>query len=620
MVSISIVVGLGCYGGIPNNRAEVSKLEAIPLKEFEDKPSGFDPRTSTNCGFVRTRKPQGSDTLRLLPFLQGGEIMRKNEDIIFMTRDFWREMNVPRNIVSAVYNQYLGNTSYVVDNRAEAIEFITQIVTSLRNEILDWFKANNSNQAIKDLYYIFDVCFKFYMAQKNARKKIVELNINDDDIINEFSKNRNMCVNVINSINLWIENSLLLQNSIDDPLCNCESKVDAVLFVRVYLYGLASKALSLLALSKKYGETELFYGIRISPNEDEPIEVIRYHPVIYFNPSLIGNQDSFQLDITDYQNIDSSTFGMGFQSLHNSSLLISLRAMSTFQTELLKDGKYSHVVISKARFIALVNKYTSGQVDGECFFNAFVLTKDKVTSQLKGEETIIWMMGVNKYRHELRPFICLDNNTIAISYMALEQAKHIWLSYFANGGMIYTNTKDELTAAIEERNTELSKLLVEIIRDKLQTHYDATFNEIDVKYSRIFGDKDYDYGDYDLVFYTQERNELFLIEAKFFSDSLNNSGIINDYHRLFKENGYYTHCRKRCDLAIAEAEKLKDFIGINGTTKTHFLFVSSKPLEIEFTDKDGIVSFPCLSILDDYLIGNLISEDGSDTIRPTYEL
>lgn len=546
--------------------------------------------------------------------------MHQSEDIIFMTRDFWSEMNVPRNIVSALYSQYLGNTPYVVDNRAEAIACVTQIVTSLRDEILDWFKANNSNQVIKDLYYIFDVCFKFYMTQKTARKKLVELNINDDDIVNEFSKNRNMCVSVINSINLWTENALLLQNSIDVSLCNPESKVDADLFVKIYLYGLASKALSLLALSKKYGETELFHGIRISPNEDEPIEVIRYHPVIYFNPSLIGNQDSFQLDITDYKNIDFSTFGIGFQNLHNLSLLMSLRTMSTFQAELLKDGKYSHVVISKSHFVSLVNEYTSGQVDGECFFNAFVLTKDKITSQLKGEDTIIWMMGVNKYRHELRPFICLDNNTIAISYMALEQAKNIWLSYFANGGMIYTNVKDELTAAIEERNTELSKLLVGIIRDKLQTHYDATFNEIDVKYNRIFGDKDYDYGDYDLVFYTQERNELFLIEAKFFSDSLNNSGIINDYHRLFKENGYYTHCRKRCDLAIAEADKLKDFIGITGTVKTHFLFVSSKPLEIEFTDKDGIVSFPCLSILDDYLMGNLISEDGNDTIRPTYEL
>lgn len=58
MVSVGIVVGLGCYGGIPNNRAMASKPEAIPTKEFEDKPSGFDSRTSTNCGFVRTRKPQ----------------------------------------------------------------------------------------------------------------------------------------------------------------------------------------------------------------------------------------------------------------------------------------------------------------------------------------------------------------------------------------------------------------------------------------------------------------------------------------------------------------------------------------------------------------------------------
>lgn len=57
MVSISIVVGIGCYGGKPGNRAIASKLKAIPLKEFEDKPSGFNSRTSTNCGFVRIRKP-----------------------------------------------------------------------------------------------------------------------------------------------------------------------------------------------------------------------------------------------------------------------------------------------------------------------------------------------------------------------------------------------------------------------------------------------------------------------------------------------------------------------------------------------------------------------------------
>lgn len=545
--------------------------------------------------------------------------MRQNADAIFMTRDFWHEMNIPHDIVSTLYNKYFGHRCYAIESRADAIEYITPIVNSLRDEIIDWFKSNNSNQIIKDLYYIFDICFKFYMGQKSARKKLVELNINDDDIVNEFGKNRNMCINVINSTNLWLENTLLLQNSVDDALNNSKSEVNAPLFVKLYLYGLTSKALSLLALSKKYGETELFYGIRISPDKDEPIEVIRYHPIIYFNPSLIGNQDSFQLNVSDYKNIDSSPFGIGFQNLHNLSLLMSLRIMATFQSELLKNGKYSHVVISKSHFLSLISKYTSGEVDGDRFFDAFVLTKDNVSSQLKGNDAIVWMMSVNKYRHELRPFICLDNNTIAISNMALEQAKHIWLSYFANGGMIYSNVKDELTIAIEERNTELSKLLVGLIRKKLQNHYSATFNETDVKYSRIFGEKDYDYGDYDLVFYTKEENELFLIEAKFFSDSLNNSGVINDYHRLFKENGYYTHCRKRCDLAIAEMDKLKSFIGITGTTKIHFLFVSSKPLEIEFTDNDGIVSFPCLSILDDYLSGNLVSEDGNKTIRPTHE-
>lgn len=73
MVSINIVVGIGCYGGRPDNRVLVNKLNAIPSKEIEDKPSGFNSRTSTNCGFVRTRKPQSKDTLRLLPFLLGGE-------------------------------------------------------------------------------------------------------------------------------------------------------------------------------------------------------------------------------------------------------------------------------------------------------------------------------------------------------------------------------------------------------------------------------------------------------------------------------------------------------------------------------------------------------------------
>lgn len=43
MVSISIVVGIGCYGGRPNNRVRTSKLKAIPLKELKINRAGSTP-------------------------------------------------------------------------------------------------------------------------------------------------------------------------------------------------------------------------------------------------------------------------------------------------------------------------------------------------------------------------------------------------------------------------------------------------------------------------------------------------------------------------------------------------------------------------------------------------
>ena len=186
-------------------------------------------------------------------------------------------------------------------------------------------------------------------------------------------------------------------------------------------------------------------------------------PVIYFNPALTGNQDVFDVKVQDYMNADTLPFGRGFQDLHQISFLMSLRTMSTFQVELLKDGQYAHVVIDKEHFLSLITEYTSGIVDSEKFFDAFVLTKENISSQLQKGDDIIWKMGVNKYRHEIRPFVCLENNMVAISYAALDQAKNLWLSYFANGGMVYSNHKDQLTEAIFDRNEELSKQLVSII-------------------------------------------------------------------------------------------------------------------------------------------------------------
>lgn len=50
---------------------------------------------------------------------------------------------------------------------------------------------------------------------------------------------------------------------------------------------------------------------------------------------------------------------------------------------------------------------------------------------------------------------------------------------------------------------------------------------------------------------------------------------------------------------------MKAFLNISSIENitARFLFVSSKPLEIEFQDDDGIVTFLCLSIFDKYIEG-----------------
>lgn len=306
------------------------------------------------------------------------------------------------------------------------------------------------------------------------------------------------------------------------------------------------------------------------------------------------------------------TYGLDF--------IYSLRMMSTFQTEMLHGGKYALTVINKEDFIYEIERYSQGCVDSQKFFDAFALTSEKISTQKKKNEPIVWVMKTNKYRHELRPFVCLDNNRVYISYCAIEQAKHLWCSIFLNGGMCYSNAKDSLTSAIERKNEELSDRLVDILRTKLRSHYTPSIDEIDVKYDRIFGCKEIDYGDYDVVFYTPTTKELFLIEAKFFSDSLNSSGVVSDYEKLFKKNGYYDHCRARYDLVLGEKEKIKAFLNIpNGEEITaHFLFISSKPLEIEFQDNASIVTFLCLSIFDKYIEGKLLPEVGDKPVRPAH--
>lgn len=91
------------------------------------------------------------------------------------------------------------------------------------------------------------------------------------------------------------------------------------------------------------------------------------------------------------------------------------------------------------------------------------------------------------------------------------------------------------------------------------------------------------------------------------------------YYIRHKE-GYYDHCRRRYDLVLSEPEKLKAFIGVEGEISVHMLFLSSKPIEMEFQDKDGIVACLSLGIFEKYITGNLIDGETDEVKRPVIKL
>lgn len=544
--------------------------------------------------------------------------------MIFQTMSFWDGMRIPRKMIRDKFKYFFGETSKKIEDRQEALDVLLNVTSTIQEEMVSRLKTESTYGLLLKLYFIFDEVHSIYLTEKEIRTDLVKNNIDNETVIDAFVSNRNIERDIIDACNIWIENCVLYQHDMDIKSVNIKEEfvMDFSLIIDMYLYGFASRAISLLMLSKTIGEKNTFYGLEIMQGKDTPAEILKYHPYIYFNTAIVGNQNSL-VDTPLTSDANDTDFGKGFFEETKVQFLLFLTAIRTFQAYELREDDKSLTVISKEEFISVVESCTNPPIeDGEAFYESFVLTKDKIKRHLRKSEVIIWVVGANKYRHEIRPFIGLDDGNVLLTYGALEQAKQLWVSYFSNGGMCYTkpNNPDSLTKAMEKRNKELSDILLDKARELLNKHYSPKINYKDVKYHRIFGEREIDYGDFDIVFFDEKANEVFLIESKYFSDSLNSSGMVTDYTKMFESDGYYDHCRRRYDLVLSEPEKLKEFIGTNDKVSVHMLFLSSKPIEMEFQDDDGVVTFLSLGIFEKYIEGKLISGETDEIMRPVKKL
>ena len=330
----------------------------------------------------------------------------------FATRPFWCEMRVPNALVLQKYKEYFGDQQRTIAESTDAVKYLSEIISRLQAKFVKRLQTDNPKNTIKDLYKILDEVWRFYYSQKEVRSKLRQLKTNST-IVNTFVINRNMARNVIDSVNLWLENAILYQDKLLAQYDSTSFEVNHELFVELFIYGSVSKALSLINMSKKFEDKKLFYGVSVDINKEEPLEILRYHPIIYFSDLLVGNQDAMPITKYDLKHADESEFGKAFHAEYGLSFLYAMRIFSTLESEMLNRGKYAFIVITKDNLIDKIEYYSAGVVDGNKFFDCFALTREKIKKHIRKNDPIIWVMGSNKYRHEIRPLICLDDKSIA---------------------------------------------------------------------------------------------------------------------------------------------------------------------------------------------------------------
>ena len=155
-------------------------------------------------------------------------------DYMFMTRPYWLELSIPQKVVNDTNRCYFGNDNLDISSRKKAIDFLLKITGRIQEKMVLQLQGETACYLLKDLYKILDEAFHFYIRQKEARKKLSELNIQDESILDVFEENRNKSCNVIDAVNLWIENAVLLNNNLGD----CEDKsfdVNNELFVEMMI-------------------------------------------------------------------------------------------------------------------------------------------------------------------------------------------------------------------------------------------------------------------------------------------------------------------------------------------------------------------------------------------------
>ena len=169
--------------------------------------------------------------------------------MIFSTMQTWNKLNVSKEVVIEKYAHFFGVSDRIINDRKQAEEFLKNQLLMVQNKLLAWIRKTNTDNAISDLLIILDEIYHFYLSERHTRTQLKKYNYQDDFFYNSLVTNKNIANDIINAINIWIENTILLQNNTLIHTSNA-LRLNKDLLIDLYIYGLLSTSVSLISLCK----------------------------------------------------------------------------------------------------------------------------------------------------------------------------------------------------------------------------------------------------------------------------------------------------------------------------------------------------------------------------------
>lgn len=525
---------------------------------------------------------------------------------LFIVTDLWSELMIPQEIVRSRYKNYYDGE--ITLNNESATVVLFGILDKCKKSIIDYITSSNIEDILLELGLDLNIIYSLYKEQRKKREFVKSKGIRNIELANNMLQYMSISRNLINSINLWIENTVIINNNYTNNRVNKTREEKIIFLIDLYIYGIASSTLTLTNLNKKTNEVQLLDSIIISSEREDFIKPNRT-TTIFFNPLLTGNQAVLHNESID--NVEKTDYGKTFRE--NFGVIFSdfLALLMKISNVKFMDSEYPVNFIEMKYYVKLINTATKEKINFNSFFEEFTLTRDKLLSQLVDEDDIIWKFGVNRFRFELCPFIALPSSHVLICNSAADHAIHVWTSNMKNGGILYTNYNDRFYSFLLKYNLKLSDTLLKKIASTFRIFDKSCTIECNIPYYRIWKRSNTDYGDFDIIAYSKQHNSIYFVESKFVSDSLTASAFLRDFNEMFKSNGYYYKFKRRVDLVMGNPNEIKKYFSISSSVIIHFLYITSKPININIADKENRIYFLCMENLHLYLDKIMIDNNGN---------